>query len=106
ITAFIDGSQIYGSDEARALALRTMSGGQLKTSEGNLLPYDTAGFPNDTGGAPLASTFLAGDVRANENIELTAMHTLFVREHNRLAAQLAARNPTWTDEQLYQQARR
>ena len=39
------------------------------------------------------SGFLAGDVRANENIELTSMHALFVREHNWLAAEIAPRQP-------------
>ena len=29
---------------------------------------------------------VAGDVRANENIALTAIHTLFAREHNRIVA--------------------
>jgi hypothetical protein len=74
--------------------LRTLSGGRMKTSAGNLLPTDNTGF------------FMAGDVRANENIELTAMQTLFVREHNRLADQIATNNPTWSDEDIYQQARR
>lgn len=46
------------------------------------------------------------DVRANENLPLAAMHTLFVREHNRRCNVLKAANPTWGDEQLYQSARR
>jgi hypothetical protein len=107
ITAFIDGSQIYGSDAERASALRTGVGGRLKTSDGNLLPYNTDGLANDNAtGLPPETLFLAGDVRANENIELTSLHTLFVREHNRLADQIAARNPNWSDEQIYQQARK
>jgi len=49
--------------------------------------------------------FLAGDVRANEQVALTAMHTLFVREHNRLAEEYAEENPEWDGEQIYQKAR-
>jgi hypothetical protein len=108
ITAFLDGSMIYGSDATRAAALRTFYGGLLKTSAGNLLPFNTAGLPNanDAGIFPGNQLFLAGDVRANENTELTVLQTLFVREHNRWAAQLAAAHPTWNDETLYQEARR
>lgn len=108
ISAFIDGSQVYGVDAARAAALRTFVGGRMKTSAGNLLPFNTAKFPNanDAHRVDDAQLFLAGDVRANENPELISMHTLFVREHNRLAAQIAQRNPSWTDEQIFQQARR
>jgi len=108
ITAFIDGSQIYGSDTPRAAALREFSGGRLKTSAGNLLPLNTDGLANanDAHVVPDSQLFLAGDVRANENPELCALQTLFVREHNRIAAVAAAKNPTWTDEQLYQHARR
>src|SRR5262249_40203253 len=107
ITAFIDGSQIYGSDAARAAALRTFVGGRLKTSAGDLLPLNTMGLANDNPmGLPATSLYAAGDVRANENIELTSLQTLFVREHNRLAGQLAASHPGWSDEQIYQQARR
>jgi hypothetical protein len=61
---------------------------------------------NDANLVPDDQLFAAGDVRANENIELTAMQTLFVREHNRVAALLQADHPTWSDEQLYQEARR
>lgn len=107
ITAWLDGSMIYGVDAARGAALRTFSGGQLKTSDGGLLPLNTAGFANanDTHQTPDDQLFLAGDVRANENIELTAIHALFVREHNRIAGQLSQKNPTLGDEELYQRAR-
>ena len=107
ITAFLDGSVIYGSDAARAAALRTFAGGHLKTSTGNLLPFDTFALPeeNDTGQFHLNQLFLTGDVRGNENPLLVSLETLFVREHNRLADLFHAAHPDWTDEQLYQTAR-
>src|SRR2546421_1440200 len=46
VTAYLDGSAVYGSDPVRAVALRTFAGGQLKTSDGNMLPYNTASLPN------------------------------------------------------------
>ncbi|HSR51504.1 MAG TPA: peroxidase family protein [Acidobacteriota bacterium] len=105
ITAWIDASNVYGSDDARAAALRTNDGtGRLKTSAGNLLPFNLDGLPN--AGGPSPSLFLAGDVRANEQVGLSAMHTLFVREHNRLADQIASENPEMDGEEIYQAARR
>ena len=108
ITSFIDGSVVYGSDNARAAALRTFVGGTLNTSAGNLLPLNTAGLENanDAHLFPDDQLFVAGDIRVNENVELTSVQTLFMREHNRLAAQYAAEDPSLTDEQLYQKARR
>lgn len=50
--------------------------------------------------------FAAGDARANENLHLTTMHLLWARQHNRIANELAGINPTWSDEILYQEARR
>lgn len=107
ITAWIDGSNVYGSDLERANALRTLDGsGKLRTSAGNLLPFNTAGLANaGDNGENSESLFLAGDVRANEQVGLTVMHTLFVREHNRLADTFKAKNPLWTGERLYQKAR-
>lgn len=107
ITAYLDGSVVYGSDPARAAALRTMSGGKLKTSQGNLPPYNTMGLPNanDAHIFPNEKLFIGGDVRANENVELTAVHTLFIREHNLLADAIAKKNPKLSDEEIYQRAR-
>src|SRR5205807_1991946 len=84
-----------------------------KTSDGNLLPLNDApvlGGPalnmaNDAHIVEEDQLFAAGDVRANENIELTSLQTLFVREHNLWAGKIAAANPSLTDEQIYQQAR-
>lgn len=105
ITAYIDGSNVYGSDETRAAALRSFEGGKLKISEGNLLPRNTEGLDN-AGGAENPSLYLAGDIRANENVGLLAMHTLFVREHNRKAEEIAAANPELSDEEIYQRTRK
>jgi hypothetical protein len=50
--------------------------------------------------------FEAGEDRTSENIALISIQTLFLRDHNRVASQLAIVNPTWSDETLYQEARR
>jgi len=42
----------------------------------------------------------------DENVALTSIHTLFMREHNRLARQLKRINPQWDSETLYQEARK
>ncbi len=105
ITAWIDASNVYGSDPDRGAALRTLDGtGRLRVSDGDLLPYNLDGLPN--AGGPGAHLFLAGDVRANEQVGLTAMHTLFVREHNRLAAAIADAHPDYDGETIYLEARR
>ena len=105
ITAWIDGSNVYGSDDVRALALRTLDGsGKLKTSPGNLLPFNTSGLPNAGGDSD--RLFLAGDVRANEQLGLTAVHTLFVREHNHQAERIRKKHPEFSDDEIYQRARK
>jgi hypothetical protein len=114
ITPYLDASMVYGSDDARAASLRTLDGsGRLKVSADDLLPLNNSTyFPQGTLGidnpGPLTSDqlFAAGDVRASENPGLTALHTLFVREHNRKAGQIASQSPELTGDEIYQQARR
>lgn len=108
ITAFVDGSQIYGVDAERAAALREFVGGRMKVSAGNLMPFNTDGLENanDAHRVDDSQLFVAGDVRANENPELMSLHILFSREHNRIADEAARQHPNWTDEELYQYARR
>ncbi len=107
LTAFIDASQVYGSDEVRAYTLRELDGsGELKTTasdHGDLLPYNESGEENapSTDGA----WFLAGDIRANEQAALTAMHTLFVREHNYWARSFRETNPAAAEDTVYEYAR-
>lgn len=105
ITAYIDASMVYGSDSTRAAALRTLDGKgrRLKTSSGNLLPFNTSSLPNDGGTA--STLFVAGDIRANEQVGLTAMHTLFMREHNRVADLMHHHFPRLGDDAIYEAAR-
>lgn len=125
-TAYLDLSQIYGSSDAVAAALRTFKNGQLKTSPGadgrigtcdDLLPYNCSPYfaadqiaalhmANDAHLVDSTALFAAGDVRANETTDLIAMTTLFVRNHNLIARQLQQQHRNWTDEKIYQEARR
>ena len=91
VTGWIDGSMVYGSDAVTAASLRNAEGYML-TSAGNNLPIANGAF-------------LAGDIRAQENPDLTALQTLFVREHNRQVDLLKAAHPEWSGDQLYNQAR-
>jgi len=49
--------------------------------------------------------FLAGDLRVNEQASLTVMHTLWVREHNRIARALRARNSRMDSDTVFETAR-
>lgn len=112
ISSFIDTTNVYGSDVPRGYALRMLDGtGKLKTTiadNGEVLPpYNTDGLPNAAPSGSIASEFfLCGDIRSNEQALLTAMHTLFIREHNRMCDVIASNNPSYVEEQIYQKARR
>ncbi len=92
ITSFLDASMVYGSDAETAAALRD-GGGRLLIGDDGMLPLADE------------SNLLAGDVRAAENVALSSLHTLFVREHNRWVEILEEEHPGWSDDDLYHAAR-
>lgn len=108
ITSWIDGSMIYGSSDERITALRVGSESPLlETSEGNLLPFNETSLTNANGFiTDPTRLFLAGDIRANEQLALATMHTLWVREHNRIAEALADDFPNNTADEIFELTRR
>jgi hypothetical protein len=111
LSSFIDGSMIYGHTEDRADALRAHVDGKLATSDDEEMwpPRNPSvcnvTMANPTHG-PEADLFCLGDPRGNEQPALTALHVVWMREHNFHAEMLGLVNPDWDDEQLYQAARR
>uniref|UniRef100_A0A452VDV9 Myeloperoxidase n=1 Tax=Ursus maritimus TaxID=29073 RepID=A0A452VDV9_URSMA len=116
LTSFVDASMVYGSEDPLAAKLRNTTNGlglmavntRFSDNGRALLPFDTLHddpclLTNRTANIPC---FLAGDTRSSEMPELTSMHTLFLREHNRLATELKRLNPGWDGERLYQEARK
>ena len=112
LTSFIDGSVVYGSTERVARALRSFSGGCLKVSppfpgKKSTLPLmtpETVDLMECYGGR--SDCFLCGDTRCNVHTGLLIMHTLFVREHNHCATNIALLNEGANDEQIYQICRK
>jgi hypothetical protein len=114
-SGWIDASQVYGYGQdlpgpgaggTTPGVLREYSGGRLLVEPvTNLLPRTPTVLPTPQFPSTL---FVCGDFfpRCNETPGLTMIHTLFVREHNRKVAEYAARNPSLSDEQLFQLGRR
>ncbi|KAL3869555.1 hypothetical protein ACJMK2_042223 [Sinanodonta woodiana] len=118
ITAYIDASNVYGSTETHAQRLRDLSNerglllvGPESIPGKRLLPYDFNGVigPSDCQiehGKRYIPCFMTGDHRSNEQLALTVMHTLWVREHNRIATELLRINPHWDGDMIYHETRK
>jgi peroxidase len=106
-TAWLDGSALYGSTPKVVEALRSHVNGKLKSQRGKdgyeYLPFNTEGLPVRTRpGVDIHNLFLGGDVRTNEDWIMLSVHTLLLREHNRLCDIMVALHPDWDDERVYQ----
>ncbi|KAM7077996.1 LOW QUALITY PROTEIN: thyroid peroxidase [Molossus nigricans] len=118
LTSFLDASTVYGSSPALEEQLRNWSSaeGLLRVNVHHqdagraYLPFTRPPTPPacapEPGARGPAPCFLAGDSRASEVPALMALHTLWLREHNRLAAALKALNPHWSADTTYQEARK
>ncbi|KAL8583777.1 hypothetical protein ACOMHN_036412 [Nucella lapillus] len=117
ITSFIDASNVYGStlDEANHLRELTRNRGLLRTGPSGtdgkrFLPFDDSTLAHaDCQIEPQkrhVPCFRAGDHRANEQLALTAMHTLWMRQHNQIAATLLQLNNHWDGNKVYHESRK
>jgi hypothetical protein len=119
LPSFISGNPVYGATNQRLDWLRDGSlDGNPSNNRATLMLVDgylprktargnaSAAPAMDVDGRLLASpnnAVVAGDARANENIALTATHTLFAREHNRIVGLLPN---SLSQEEKFQIARR
>ena len=115
VGGYIDASSVYGDSAERLEWLRQYGdegdSARLFLPGGYLPRADARG---DAAHAPAMAlvgrlmlhpsrAMVAGDLRANENVSLTATHTLFAREHNRIVDKLP---DSLSDEERFQIARR
>jgi len=113
ISSYLDANWIYGNDEAIRDRIRLFKGGLLKAlpvfREFGLKDMLPLKLENPSSGCirPNDEVFCfdAGDNRVNEQLVLAVIHTLFMREHNRIVEELSKINPHWDDEKLYQEGR-
>ncbi|MEU3911523.1 peroxidase family protein [Streptomyces sp. NPDC029721] len=95
VTHWWDGSQIYGSDEARCRSLRTGEQGRLILEDGRL-PRDPRPGMECLDATGMNSDYWTG---------LSLLHTLFAKEHNAICDLIRSHHPTWDDERLFHTAR-
>lgn len=100
VTSFLDASTIYSSNERMSERSRLFLNGLLLFGRGS--PQDDVCLR----GAFSSNCIRPGDMRSGEQPGLLAMHHVWVLEHNRIANELAEMNLHWSDEKIYQEARR
>ncbi|VDL83794.1 unnamed protein product [Nippostrongylus brasiliensis] len=99
-SSYLDASVIYGSSPERAKQLRSFSHGLLRTN-GDMPQIDSNAKCQSEGRCALSGS---DDVNILPGV--TAMHTVLIKQHNRIARQLREQNRHWSDARLFDEARR
>ncbi|XP_025421585.1 peroxidase isoform X2 [Sipha flava] len=111
-SSYLDGSTVYGNTQTLQNDLRSWTGGRMKvfiSEHGEQLlppnkdPRDGCNEKSEMEKGRYC--FLSGDARANENMHLTTLHLIMIRQHNMIADKLSSLNPHWEDEQVFQETR-
>lgn len=108
-SSWIDGGSIYSSSVEFQDYLRSGEGGRLKVTDvdgWDMVPGRITEYVESVTGVDPNLQFFTGDSRNLENIGLTSLQVLFIREHNRLADGLSERHSDWNDEQIFQRAKK
>ncbi|NWI18868.1 DUOX2 oxidase, partial [Crypturellus soui] len=113
VTSWLDGSSIYGPSHSWSDALRSFSGGKLASGPDERFPRETDGripmwkaLDPSTRNGGLQGIYDLGSAWGNENPFLQAQSIVWFRYHNHWATRLSEEHPSWSDEDLFQHARK
>ncbi|XP_017784906.1 PREDICTED: dual oxidase isoform X2 [Nicrophorus vespilloides] len=114
VTSWIDGSFIYSTSEPWINTMRSFQNGTLLTDSSGSMPIrNSMRVPLFNNPVPqvmrmLSSErlFLLGDPRTNQNPAILTLSILFFRWHNVVASRVQNQHPDWSDEDVFQRARR
>ncbi|XP_038562804.1 dual oxidase 1 isoform X2 [Micropterus salmoides] len=113
VTAWIDGSSIYGPSTSWSDSLRSFSGGLLSSGSELNMPNQESGrnfmwsaADPSTGDHGPHGLYELGNAWANENMFTAAEGIIWFRYHNYIASKLHEEHPEWADEKLFQNARK
>ncbi|CAG9827648.1 unnamed protein product [Diabrotica balteata] len=106
-TAYLDLNIVYGNSIEESNSLRVPNSYLLAFESYKGTPFP----PNDPTNSfcPYSTEttcFIGGDLRMNQNPDLTIEHIIWFRFHNYLATSLKIINPKWTNETIWQEARK
>ncbi|KAG5346597.1 PERC peroxidase, partial [Acromyrmex charruanus] len=108
VTSYLDASMVYSSNAMHSDSLRIFRNGLLQYGR---IQSRRSSFLKPKSdlckrGSLSTTCFRAGDGRLSEQPALISLHVVFLRLHNRIATELSALNSQWSDEKLFQEARR